>query len=180
MPVSKIWNGTQWVKPFLNYPKIWDGTQWVIGRTRVRGASSWCSVSSQTVTVTVGASTFAQMYVGTEYNYGFSVSKSFGSISPNTATIVDSFPIYVDLYWYQFTRVSGTASYSTQLVFQGIDSIIAEDAGPWTNMNIAGYNFARSSATQSISGNEMSFVWSGTATNPFGTTEGATKTVTFS
>lgn len=182
MAVAKIWNGTQWVTPFFKYPQIWDGTQWCYARPRVFNGATWGGASSQTLTVTVGGSVVSQQYVGTTYTYGFSSSNSLGSINPTRATVVDGSPVITELYWSQFSSINGTVSYTVyfKVVGEGGDTLTADDIGDWTTMNIAGVNYLKSSATISASGGKITFSWTADATNPFGTTNGASKTVTFS
>jgi hypothetical protein len=110
-----------------------------------------------TQTVTVGA-----LYSKFGSNFGY-YSGSYGSISDGTfnpkggATIIEL--DYSDFGFVAFT-LNGTQT----------------NAG-WTTMNIAGTTYSRASATFS-SGGTTSWTW-GSATNPFGTTVGATKVVTF-
>lgn len=182
MTAAKVWNGTTWVKPFFKYPMIWNGSQWVFAHSRVYNGSTWGGAASQTLTVTVGTSSQNEPYVGDTVSYGF-IGASVGSINPTYATIVDGAPTIYNLYWSQFTAwPSSEVTYNIYLDCTGTDgdTITQDDIGPWTNMNIAGYNYSKSSAGIYVYGQTTSFTWATTSTCPFGFTVGATKTVTFS
>ena len=180
MPIAKVWNGSAWVTPFFKYPSVWTGSEWVTIRPRIYNGSTWGGAATQTVTVTVGAYVFSQQYVGTAYYYGLISNNESGSISPQYAYIVDSSPKFIDLYWYQFSSINGTTTYTVRLSVLGEDVLTAIDIGPWSNMNINGTNYAKSNATTSVSGNRVTLEWVADANNPFGTTEGVNRTVTFS
>ena len=112
-------------------------------------------------TVTVG-----QTYISpARYNYGFQGSN--GSVSPTTwaisgTTIVDAIHVNFDgSNWVDF-RASGTIPNSG-----------------WSNLNIAGYDFDRTAASYSTNGSDTVWIWYSPPINPFGTTIGATKVLTW-
>jgi hypothetical protein len=153
----KVYNGTAWVNPFFKYPKIYDGTQWVYGVPEV-----WGSQSSETQTITVGN----YSYKGDE-QWGFSYI-AYGSISDGTF----SFGFAVDapirtLSWYNITNTI-TFSLSGNRANSG-----------WTKMTISGVDYTRASATYNYDAYSDQTNWQWTASNPFGTTIGATKTAVF-
>ena len=180
MPMAKIWNGSAWVIPFFKYPSVWTGSEWVTVRPRIYNGSTWGGISTQTVTVTVGAYVLSTPYVGTSYNYGLISANESGASTPQYAYIFDSSPKFIDLYWSQFAAVGGTSSYFVRLSVMAEDPLTSIDIGPWSNMNINGTNYAKSNATTTISGNKVTLEWSTNTNNPFGTTEGVNRTVTFS
>ena len=77
----------------------------------------------------------------------------------------------------------GTAQSGNGAVVFALRSLTTTVANSgWTTMNVAGVNFTRSSATFSNSNDATvgQTIWSWTtSSNPFGTTVGATKVVTF-
>lgn len=111
-------------------------------------------------TVTVG--TFD--YGGGDIAYGFSNFE--GSISPDTWNL---YPI-LTLEWHTAYNV-----FPAVLYFRVTGS--APDAY-WTSMTIGTTQFNRADASYSDSGSSTTWSWIG-ASNPFGTTVGATKTVTW-
>lgn len=180
MPIAKVWNGSAWVTPFFKYPQMWDGTQWSYARPRIYNGTTWGGTASQTVTVTVGAYVIGIQYVGTDYYYGLYSETGDGAITPQYAYIVDTSPKFVNLYWHQFAPISGTSTYDITLSVIGEDTLKSVDIGKWTNMNINGYNYAKSAATITEAGNGLTLTWTVDATNPFGTTEGTNVSVVFS
>jgi hypothetical protein len=95
-----------------------------------------------------------------------------GSISDGTSNLYSGASINV-LYWWH-------ASYSwTSDVKKVVFSVTGTFSNSgWTTMSVAGTNFARTSASFSTSFGFTRWEWP-TASNPFGTTVGATKTVTW-
>jgi hypothetical protein len=110
-------------------------------------------------TVTVGT-----YFDGFYTHYGFE-SGSMGSVAPTTWPI-DGGTI-TGLYWLNLNVVGFALSGSHA------------NSG-WTNMVIDGTTFTRASASYSNSGYVTGWTWSGVSTNPYGTTVGATKLVTWS
>ena len=110
-----------------------------------------------TQTVTVGGYNIK----GTVF-YGY--GSSFGSINDGTFNPVSNATID-SLYYYV----------NAATVFFTLVGVYANSG--WTSMDIAGTSFTRSSATFSNSSN-TTWSWS-SASNPFGTTIGATKVCTF-
>jgi hypothetical protein len=123
----------------------------------VGGTEVWSRNLGQS-TVTVGR--YNDGYV--EY-YGYSnLDSTFGSISGSTASFLNNATIQEIAFSYGYVTfvVSGTQNNSG-----------------WTNMDIAGTNFSRSSASYATASGKT--YWSWIDNNPFGTTTGATKTVTW-
>ena len=114
-------------------------------------------------TVTVG------YFAGGQYipsQYGYSSTLSLGSVSDGTCNF-KSGASYIDLYWNSFGRLyfrlNGTHANSG-----------------WTTMNIAGTNFSRTSASSFVqAGGGTLWYWDNVSPSPYGTTSGASKTVTF-
>jgi len=130
------------------------------------------SLDIQTVTVGYAASS---LY--TTGGYGaFSTSyngntPNIGAISDGTFNPISNKPIAA-LYW---------DSMSNRVRFELLTTTQPVPNSGWTNMNIAGTNFSRASATyvaQSVIHNGKT-VWNWSGGNPFGTTTGAQKVVTF-
>ncbi|WP_370060194.1 hypothetical protein [Neptunomonas phycophila] len=128
------------------------------------------SAALDTQTVTVGYYTVT-FYGSTTYMYGDTPSVSHGSISDGTANWAGG-KTYKQLY-YSFNNFNTTKGVSMALIGNQANS-------GFTTMTINGVNFARSSATYSYisSSNQSNWFWQ-YSTNVFGTTVGATKTVTF-
>lgn len=141
--------------------------------------NEWYGASSalETQTVTVG---FAAAGQYTPYKYGTGYT---GIVVPDNA--VRNIGNCVD-----GTLAIRSNKYIINLCFQGGTHVVLAiknggsniTNGGFTTMNIAGTNYSRSSATffhNLASGNRFtSWMWS-TTSNPFGTTTGATKVVTF-
>ena len=128
------------------------------------GASA--EVDSQTVTV--GNLSF--VLYGTMFNnHGFT-SGSMGAISDGTCNFKSGATI-TDL---SYDDLNGNTAKAVVFKLSGTHA----NSG-FTTMSLAGTNYARTSATFSTVSNVTSWVWT-TTTNPFGTTAGATKVVTFS
>lgn len=128
-------------------------------------------------TVTVGYAQTSQYSVG---GYGaFSTSyvgnaPNVGAISDGTFNPISNKPI-ASLYW---------DSTNNQVRFSLLTLASPVGNSGWTNMNIAGTNFSRASAqfyTQSVIGyGKTVWMWNTTSSNnPFGTTTGVQKVVTF-
>jgi len=141
--------------------------------------NEWYGASSalDTQTVTVGYQA-AQQYLNSGYGsfttgLGTNVNRNVGSISDGTFNPKSN--MYIRGLWY-------STSGSSLVVFalRSLNTTVANSG--WTTMNVAGVNFTRSSATFSNSNNATSgqtqWSWT-TSSNPFGTTVGATKVVTF-
>lgn len=140
-----------------------------INEVWVGGNKVWDRVL-ETQTVTVGSQTFYNNV--THYGY---TSNSFGSISDGTFDLVSSPNDILRILW----------STANQLVF-GLDYIQSNSG--WTAMRVGGQSFLRTDATfvnvyPNFSTNTGSFrtfwQWNNVTTNPFGTTNGATKVVEF-
>ena len=124
------------------------------------GASS----ALDTQTVTVGYYLF-QFYGSSIQFYGYYLSGAYGSISDGTANWKSNVA-YSNLYWMSTNN-------TIVLGLQGSRS----NSG-FTTMNIAGTNYSRTSASFSSSSSVTYWQWANQS-NSFGTTTGATKTVTF-
>lgn len=127
--------------------------------------NEWYGASADEVqTVTVGTYVTSGYITVTQHGYG-STPGSYGSISDGTLGVVGNKTIEI---------LSGNNLAQVNLRVSGS----ASNSG-WTTMNVAGTNFSRSSATYSNASSYTTWNWSGVTTNPFGTTVGATKAVTF-
>ena len=192
MSVMKVYNGTSWSTPFYRYPKIYNGTDWVYARPTVWNSTTgaWSVLSSSdSSTVTVGYNAQYIAYVGTYYYYGYSSSSvsvygfggtPFGSITNPDVSIADESTVY-EVYWYEaIPYYSGSSVYYISLNLKSREdlSIIYDNAG-WTTMTIGSYSYNRADATFASSAGSASWGWTTTSTNPFGTTVGATKTVSW-
>ncbi len=114
--------------------------------------------------VTVGTYVTSGYITVTQHGYG-SVPSSYGSVSDGTLGVVGNKTIEI---------LSGNNLAQVNLRVAGS----ASNSG-WTTMNVAGTDFPRSNATYSNATTYTTWNWSGVSTNPFGTTVGANKTVTF-
>jgi len=125
-------------------------------------------------TVTVGYSA-GGIYAGASYGFRLNGgTNSYGSIADGTCNFKSGSAVTY-LSWQD--GVSGTSDMMS-FSLSGNHS-----NGGWTTMNINGTNYARTYATYTydLYNNESKWYWtlSGTSSNPFGTTVGATKVVTF-
>lgn len=143
-----------------------SGSGNTISMNQFYGAQS--ALDTQTVTVGYYTVTF---YGSTTYMYGDTPSPSQGSISDGTANWAGG-KTYKQLY-YSSNNFNTDKGVSMALIGNQANS-------GFTTMTINGVNFARSSATYSYisSMNQSNWFWQ-YSTNVFGTTVGATKTVTF-
>ena len=137
------------------------------------GASS--SLNTQTVTVGFQA---VQQYSNSGYGSfttgpATNVNRDVGSMSDGTFNPKSN--MYIRGLWYS---TSGNGAVFFQL--RSLNTTVANSG--WTTMNVAGVNFTRSSATFQNTNDPTvgltSWGWT-TSSNPFGTTVGATKVVTF-
>lgn len=136
-----------------------------ISMSHLRGKSA--SVDTQTVTVGVFSMT---LYGNTSNTRGYHGDLNVGSISDGTCNFKSGATIGYLAYYDQ----NGTTNKQVQFRLNGNHS----NSG-FTTMSVAGTNYARTSATYVYSGGNSHWTWS-SSTNPFGTTSGATKVVTFS
>lgn len=129
----------------------------------IAGATGTVSYTG-TATVTVGYYNPSSLV---DY-YGF--NPQAGSVSPSTWA--DSgLPFRILDYYHEYSvGLTGVVFYVTGY---------APNAG-WTTMDVAGTSYSRSSASYGYDGTYTSWVWSPASTNPYGTTVGATKVVTWS
>jgi len=139
-----------------------SGSGNTISMNQFYGASA--SLDTQTVTVGYQA---GNQYVGNVY--GFS-SDGIGSITDGTCNF-KSLAFYAGLYFQAFNSTNDDRVY---FMLNGIHS-----NNGWTTMNVGGSNFNRASATFTTSNNYTYWYWIQEGLNPFGTTVGATKVVTF-
>ena len=139
-----------------------SGSGNTISMNQFYGASA--SLDTQTVTVGYQA---GNQYVGNIY--GFSNS-GLGSITDGTCNF-KSLASYAAIYFFAFN------STNDDKVYFMLNGIHANNG--WTTMNVGGSNFNRSSASFTTSGNTTYWYWTQEGLNPFGTTVGATKVVTF-
>lgn len=189
MSVMKVWNGSTWVKPFFAYPKIWNGSAWVYGRPRMWTGGGWSMPPNDLRTVTVGSGIWSQEYIGSGTAYGYNdngfYNTSFGSVSPNRNTdLVDEGGYFARIV-YESGSLDGQGPYWIvwlQIYFNNITVQYNPGDWGWNTLNIGGYTYSRSTATYTGSKGYSEWTWNLTSSdpNPFGTTVGATKTVTFS
>lgn len=121
-------------------------------------------------TVTVGYYNLSGGGLNIDY-WGFAESIPFGSVTPSTwASSGLTFRVLDYIQDNNFTA---------KLVVFAVNGY-APNSG-WTTLNIAGTNFTRSTATYGYdSGNNYTQWYWTSATNPYGTTVGATKALTWS
>jgi hypothetical protein len=103
----------------------------------------------------------------TDYNSG-----GMGTLSDNTVDVISGAPRVVQLYWDNFSNATGD-------VWFALDGLLANSG--WTTLTIGGVSFSRASATYAqvdYTANDDYTRWGWSQSNPFGTTVGATKTVT--
>jgi hypothetical protein len=144
----------------------------LIGKTSgaAMNFAEWYGASNviDTQTVTVGVFSFT-LYGTTANTRGFSAGIT-GSISDGTC----NFKSGATIEYLAYSDQNGTSFKQVQFRLDGNHS----NSG-FTTMSVAGTNYARTSATYVYSGGNSYWTWS-SSTNPFGTTSGATKVVTFS
>ena len=97
-----------------------------------------------------------------------------GSISPSTWA--DS-GLLIDDLDYRVITISSPYSVIYRVLF--FVNGYAPNIG-WTTLTIAGNAYQRADASYSYNGTQTSWSWATTSTNPFGTTVGATKAVSWS
>tara|TARA_R110002074_G_scaffold142757_1_gene289417 strand:+ start:1290 stop:1847 length:558 start_codon:yes stop_codon:yes gene_type:complete len=114
--------------------------------------------------VTVGTYVTSGYITVTQHGFG-TTPGSYGSVSDGTLAVVGNKTIEI---------LSGNNLNQVNLRVTGS----ASNSG-WTTMNVAGTNFSRSSATYTNASSSTTWLWSGVSPNPFGTTVGASKAVTF-
>lgn len=122
-------------------------------------------------TVTVG---YLQLTIGSStidfYGWLGAVPNP-GSISPSTWA---NSGLTVDSLSYRYTSPAGTS-----LVTFFVNGYVPNYG--WTTMDIAGISYSRAAASYSYDGTTTLWYWDASVTgNPFGTTVGATKAVTWS
>lgn len=135
-----------------------------ISMSHLRGKSA--SVDTQTVTVGLYSIT---IYGNTSNTRGFSTGLT-GSISDGTC----NFKSGATIEYLAYSDQNGNTAKQVQFRLNGNHS----NSG-FTTMSVAGTNYARTSASYVYTGGKSYWTWS-SSTNPFGTTSGATKVVTFS
>lgn len=104
--------------------------------------------------------------------WGYVSTLGTGSISDGTSNIYSGASIAF-IYW---VTDGSQPPFPYQAVQFGIDGIYSNSG--WTTMTINGTNFNRTSAIFTQTGTQTYWAWS-TSTNVFGTTPGATRTVTW-
>lgn len=150
-----------------------NDTSGAISMSTFRGKSA--ALNTQTVTVGFQA---VQQYSNSGYGSfttgpATNVNRDVGSMSDGTFNPKSN--MYIRGLWYS---TSGTGAVIFAL--RSLNTTVANSG--WTTMNVAGVNFTRSSATFFNSNDatvgQTQWSWT-TSSNPFGTTVGATKVVTF-
>lgn len=126
------------------------------------------SAALDTQTVTVGLYSIT-IYGSTSNTRGFSTGLT-GSISDGTC----NFKSGATIEYLAYSDQNGNTAKQVQFRLNGNHS----NSG-FTTMSVAGTNYARTSASYVYTGGKSYWTWS-SSTNPFGTTSGATKVVTFS
>lgn len=132
--------------------------------------ADWYGASNvvDTQTVTVGLYSIT-VYGNTSNTRGFSTGLT-GSISDGTC----NFKSGATIEYLAYSDQNGNTAKQVQFRLNGNHS----NSG-FTTMSVAGTNYARTSASYVYTGGKSYWTWS-SSTNPFGTTSGATKVVTFS
>lgn len=132
--------------------------------------ADWYGASNviDTQTVTVGLYSIT-VYGSTSNIRGFSAGLT-GSISDGTC----NFKSGATIEYLAYSDQNGTTNKEVQFRLDGNHS----NSG-FTTMSVAGTNYARTSASYVYSGGNSYWRWT-VSSNPFGTTSGATKVVTFS
>lgn len=103
------------------------------------------------------------------FYYGYASNISMGSIAPATWA-GSNLPFYI----LQYINAYGFGTTSVQFSVTGN----TPNSG-WETMDIAGTTYSRSAASYSYNGSTTTWIWNAPS-NPFGTTIGATKAVTWS
>ena len=150
-----------------------NDTSGAISMSTFRGKSA--ALDTQTVVV---GSAAAQQYLNSGYG-SFTTSitttgnRDVGGMTDGTFNPKSN--IYIRGIWY-----STIGNGSVVFALRSLATTVANSG--FTNMNIAGVNFTRSSATflntDDANVGQTHWTWT-TSSNPFGTTDGATKIVTF-
>lgn len=135
-----------------------------ISMSHLRGKSA--SVDTQTVTVGLFSLT---LYGNTSNTRGFSTGIT-GSISDGTC----NFKSGATINYLAYSDQNGTSLKQVMFRLDGNHS----NSG-FTTMSVAGTNFSRTSASYLYTSGDSRWLWT-VSSNPFGTTSGATKVVTFS
>ena len=130
----------------------------------------WYGASAAVDTQTVTVGNFSFNVYGSVFNSRGFTSGVMGSISDGTCDFKFGAAI-TDL---SYDDINGNSAKAVVFKLSGNRS----NSG-FTTMSVAGTNYARTAATYLYSGGSTSWTWT-TTTNPFGTTTGATKVVTFS
>ena len=150
-----------------------NDTSGAISMSTFRGKSA--ALDTQTVTVGFGAVVqYANSGYGS-FTTGLAVAnpRNVGSMSDGTFNPKSN--MYISGIWY---ATNGTAA--VRLSLRNGTTVVSNSG--WTSMNVAGVNFTRSSAAFStiVDATVGITTWNWiTSSNPFGTTVGATKLVTF-
>ena len=132
--------------------------------------ADWYGASNVIDTQTVTVGLFSITVYGTTNNIrGFSAGLT-GSISDGTC----NFKSGATIEYLAYSDQNGTTNKEVQFRLDGNHS----NSG-FTTMSVAGTNYARTSASYVYSGGNSYWRWT-VSSNPFGTTSGATKVVTFS
>lgn len=187
----KVWNGSSWVKPFFAYPKVWNDSTWKYSKPKIWTGNSWSMPSTDSKTVTVGSAVWSEQYIGggNIYGYGLNVNyspSSFGSLSSNNKSqLVDQGGTYGQIaYEYGSTVIAGQY-YEVRLIIRFNDTqtqyINSNDWG-WNYLIIGPYSYNRADASYYGAVGYSQWSWSLTSSdpNPFGTTDGATRAVSWS
>ena len=150
-----------------------NDTSGAISMSTFRGKSA--ALNTQTVTVGYQA---VQQYLNSGYGsfttgLATNTNRNVGSISDGTFNPKSN--MYIRGIYF-----STVGSGSVVFALRSLTTTVANSG--WTTMNVAGVNFTRSSAAYFNSNDatvgQTQWSWT-TSSNPFGTTVGATKVVTF-
>lgn len=183
----RVWDGGSWVTPYFVYPKIWNGSEWVYGRPRIWSGTGWSMFANDSKTITVGSGSWSEPYVGSGTAYGYDNSgyyfTTFGGISPNAnSPLTDESSYYTRVVYESGTDI-GSQYYKIWLKinFNTSAQYNSGDWG-WNTLNIGGYTYNRPAAayTGGVGYSEWTWLLTAGDPNPFGTTEGATRTVIWS
>jgi len=139
--------------------------------------NEWYGASSSldTQTLTIGVSTLGAPYVGPTYGFRNWISPTYGSMADGTCNFYFG-AAYKECRIWLLTA-------SAKFVYLRIAGNRGSTGSAWNTMSVDSYPYSRTSATRSYDSSTAITTWEwaigSSTTNPFGTTNGATKSVVF-
>lgn len=139
--------------------------------------NEWYGASSSldTQTLTIGVDNSGAPYVGPSYGFRNWISPTYGSMADGTCNFYFGAA-------YKECRIF-LLNATNKFVYLTIAGNRGSTGSRWNTMSVDGYPYSRTSATRSYNSTSNVTIWEwaiGTSTtNPFGTTNGATKSVVF-